>query len=1197
MSFSLGVTKQIKSLYLFLLMSGIAFGQEQVSIDATIPNAFENGSSNGEFTILLENAPVSVIFEKVYQVNLNISGTADNDIDYEEILTPVNIIVPIFQTRGEATIVIEPKEDFFYENTENVILEIVESPQYDIVPGKESASVAILDDDSPGILVNGINASAGPVLGTTTEDGSQDVTFLVTLESEPTDDVIIQFDDYLDGEITGENSVVIKPLEWQTGVPFTVQGVDDNIDDGDVTTTIIVNNVTSLDANYNAFDGTDVPQLEITNIDNDTAGFTLSALSNDTEEDGTEASFTIVLNTEPINNDVFFELTTTSDEIEIFNEAPVFTSMNWNTPQTIILTGQDDDIVDGNQDFTVVVAIDASTNETNYLALPNQQIQGLNLDDEVASYTVSQSNLNTEESGTQDDFTIVLDSRPENNVTFSLNTTLNADEIALNTSTVAFNGSNWNQPQTILVTGVDDAMVDGNQNFMINVAVDVSDTDEQFLALQAVNVNGVNLDNDVAGYTVNPNAISTSETGSTAAINVVLTAQPLTDVIFSVSSSNEGEASVSPNSLIFTNSNWDEEQEIIVKGEDDDAIDGNQSFQISIAVDDANSDVEFRSLNDFIVNGINNDDDVDCAAGIDPPLVDNSTSTIICDQNSFDLDDFISSSTPSGFNLTWSNDSNPYNTGAHISSVVEESAVYYGFYYNNGGTPIVTDDDCATAAIVINLDFREAPVIESVNGITICEGESDVTINATATTGAQIRWYQTAESESPIAQGASFSVPAISQTTSYFAEAALSGCVSERVEVVVEVIPAPMPGIQVINSVCVEAGPDNTTLLDLEEVLEGEGAGNWSFVSGPSAVSISDNIVDFDGLEEGDYIFSYTTTGAIPPCVDRTIQYTLLAVNCFEDTDGDGLSDGEETNLGTNPTNADTDGDTINDGQEVLTDNTNPLDDCDSIGGVPLPDGDCDMDGLTNGEELELGSDPYDPCDPNLDSEACGADPVDIEITKTVDISNPLSGQQISFTITATNTLISTTAINIEIVDILSNPEYFEFISAVSEVEGNPMGSYDEISGVWDIPELIGETSAVLIISGYVRADERVTFTNTASLNRVSPRDINLDNNSDEVVVNIQLTDCINSGTICNQFSPNGDGINDTLVLVNASDYPNSYLQIFNRYGAAVFEKRGYDNSWDGTRNNGELAKGTYFYVLDLGDGSDIVKGWIQIIR
>ncbi|MDO6493124.1 hypothetical protein Q4515_17175, partial [Cellulophaga sp. 2_MG-2023] len=76
------------------------------------------------------------------------------------------------------------------------------------------------------------------------------------------------------------------------------------------------------------------------------------------------------------------------------------------------------------------------------------------------------------------------------------------------------------------------------------------------------------------------------------------------------------------------------------------------------------------------------------------------------------------------------------------------------------------------------------------------------------------------------------------------------------------------------------------------------------------------------------------------------------------DSDNDGLLDGEEITLGTDPNNPDTDGDTILDGQEV-TDNTNPLDDCDSINGVSLDDTDCDMDGLTNAQEADLGTDPF----------------------------------------------------------------------------------------------------------------------------------------------------------------------------------------------------------------------------------------------
>ncbi len=71
------------------------------------------------------------------------------------------------------------------------------------------------------------------------------------------------------------------------------------------------------------------------------------------------------------------------------------------------------------------------------------------------------------------------------------------------------------------------------------------------------------------------------------------------------------------------------------------------------------------------------------------------------------------------------------------------------------------------------------------------------------------------------------------------------------------------------------------------------------------------------------------------------------------DTDGDGLSDGQETAIGTSPAKADTDGDGMPDGWEVQF-GLDPL----SIEGDDGADGDPDNDGLDNLNEHELGANP-----------------------------------------------------------------------------------------------------------------------------------------------------------------------------------------------------------------------------------------------
>lgn len=69
------------------------------------------------------------------------------------------------------------------------------------------------------------------------------------------------------------------------------------------------------------------------------------------------------------------------------------------------------------------------------------------------------------------------------------------------------------------------------------------------------------------------------------------------------------------------------------------------------------------------------------------------------------------------------------------------------------------------------------------------------------------------------------------------------------------------------------------------------------------------------------------------------------------DTDGDGLTDDEEVLLGTDPLNADTDSDGLTDGEEVNTYGTDPL------------NADTDAGGVSDGQEIADGTNPLDASD------------------------------------------------------------------------------------------------------------------------------------------------------------------------------------------------------------------------------------------
>lgn len=212
----------------------------------------------------------------------------------------------------------------------------------------------------------------------------------------------------------------------------------------------------------------------------------------------------------------------------------------------------------------------------------------------------------------------------------------------------------------------------------------------------------------------------------------------------------------------------------------------------------------------------------------------------------------------------------------------------------------------------------------------------------------------------------------------------------------------------------------------------------------------------------------------------------------------------------------------------------------------------------------------------------------DIAVTKTVDNNSPNIGDQVVFTITVTNQG-NLAATNIGVEEQL--PSGFRLITSQAST-----GVYDEISGFWEIEDLdvlgtagLQLTVEVLDVNDYV---------NTASLAFVDQLDTNTANDSDQASVE---PSCL---TIYNEFSPNGDGVNEFFKIDCISRYPNNVLQVYNRWGNIVYEQRSYSNDWDGTSNGratvqkGDLLPvGTYYYVLDLGDGSEPRTDWLYINR
>ena len=86
-------------------------------------------------------------------------------------------------------------------------------------------------------------------------------------------------------------------------------------------------------------------------------------------------------------------------------------------------------------------------------------------------------------------------------------------------------------------------------------------------------------------------------------------------------------------------------------------------------------------------------------------------------------------------------------------------------------------------------------------------------------------------------------------------------------------------------------------------------------------------------------------------------------------------------------------------------------------------------------------------------------------------------------------------------------------------------------------------------------------------------------------------------------ITSNGDMINDQWQLRNIERYPNNSVYVYDRWGGLIYHDKGYDNQsvvWSGNINRSgrePVPTGTYFYVINLGDGYRKLTGAVEVIR
>ncbi|NJR26071.1 MAG: DUF4347 domain-containing protein, partial [Richelia sp. CSU_2_1] len=548
------------------------------------------------------NVPVTIsnsssFGDVIVPISIDPSSTATQGADYT--LSTTSLTFPANTTNLTQNIAVTIKADNIVDSNEQIVLNFGTITGGTAVTGSsigssDRARISILDRNSfytiaanPPTISEG-NSGTTPVAFTITSNGSTEIASTVdyTIGGTATNGSDYNNIGGTSGATAATGKITFSAGETSKTITLDVLG-DADIE-GDETVSIALSNPVSQG-------GTTPTITTVTAIatiaNDDTAGITVNPTAITTTETGGTAQFTVKLNAKPSANVTIGLSSDNLAEGAVSTNSLTFTPANWNVEQTVTVTGVDDFVADGNQSYNIITAPAAST-DLNFNTLNPDDVAVTNSDNETPGITVNPTaGLITTEAGSTGGtakFSVVLNTQPTASVTIALNSD-NLAEGSVSTNSITFTTANWNVPQEITVTGVDDSIADGDINYKIITANAVS-TDANY-NLEVADVSLTNKDNDTAGVIVNPTETAATEGGAAGSYTVALKSQPTALVTVNLTTGEQIE-SIAP--LTFTPNNWNTAQTVTVKAVDDAIVEGAQVGNVTHSV--TSTDLKYNGI-------------------------------------------------------------------------------------------------------------------------------------------------------------------------------------------------------------------------------------------------------------------------------------------------------------------------------------------------------------------------------------------------------------------------------------------------------------------------------------------------------------------------------------------------------------------------------------------------------------------------
>lgn len=185
----------------------------------------------------------------------------------------------------------------------------------------------------------------------------------------------------------------------------------------------------------------------------------------ETGENGAQVVFEVSLSEFPDSSVIVPFASSDDSEASVEPAMLTFSPMNWNVPQEVVVTGVDDDSVDGDQVYTLVVG-EVFSIDPDFNDLDPADILMTNLDDDYVGVLIEPATSLILREGEEIAFTIRLSSRPEAGVSLFL-TSGDPTLGVLSKETITIQPADWNVPVMVTITGVEDTSYNVTKIFPI----------------------------------------------------------------------------------------------------------------------------------------------------------------------------------------------------------------------------------------------------------------------------------------------------------------------------------------------------------------------------------------------------------------------------------------------------------------------------------------------------------------------------------------------------------------------------------------------------------------------------------------------------------------------------------------------------------------------------------------------------------